>query len=667
MTPSFPASSPSPSLADRLEALADDWQNLVPAGATRPFPTSELDAFRDGLNALAEEAEAGDSGSWARAVRRLALLSEVWECLTSEPGRGSDAAEVSEFCLGAMRQLAFQQQAGTPGTDDRVSEEILRETDLRWSDYLSPVDPTSADPSLRDEPVSFEEDATAQDDSPALDPRILLKLLSGAGNGGRQSGPGQTARTVPDSWASETPAEPIPPPPLAPAYQGGEKGAAYQEGEKGAARSLNSPPPGEAARPLAFPPLDKGGAGGVLTHTRTVSENRSPGTALGLEIPPLPARIDLDEEMREAFLADASDLFERIERIVLGLPSQDDARQAIQELGRCFHTLKGAAGSVGLKELAALVHELEERLGQADKTVSQSLNEVLHQVVGYLDELIGLLRRGSEAPERTVAASGEVPAAPRAPGAAGPIRVPASRFDELTDVASELIMQGRFWLSQAGSMKAFAATAQVCRNRLLGSLDRMHDLGLGREGRNRPVRIDPRADVPAQLRRLGEQASDLAVLAESAQAAAAAMVDRGDTLVRLSLQLWDSFQSLQVVPIRGLFQRLARVSHEAARVEGRQVEVLRVGEETGVDRAIQEKAFEPLLHVVRNAVSHGFESPADRVKLGKSPTGRITLEARREGNTLLIAVEDDGKGLDDAAIAAKARRLGWLAPDETPS
>jgi chemotaxis protein histidine kinase CheA/CheY-like chemotaxis protein len=116
-----------------------------------------------------------------------------------------------------------------------------------------------------------------------------------------------------------------------------------------------------------------------------------------------------------------------------------------------------------------------------------------------------------------------------------------------------------------------------------------------------------------------------------------------------------------------LFQRLARVLHDAARVEERQVEVVMKGEETGVDRAVQDKAFEPLLHVMRNAVAHGIESPADRIRAGKPATGCVTVEARREGNTLVVVVRDDGKGLDDLAIADKARQLGWLRPDERPS
>ncbi len=604
MTPSSGTPSPATSPADRLKALADDWQDI----AARPGPAAPLEAIRAGLESVAREAEAGDSAGWARAVRRIALLAEVWECLACEPGLDEAAGELAEFCLGAIRELADDRRDATCPGADGVVERILRHSADRWGDYLDPLDPASDDPRLADEPEPFEDPGIAEDAPPGLEAQALLRLLGASGSPG----------TNPAAHREDESADPTP-----------------------AARLIG------ADRPVPA----------TLAEAATTFE---------LEIPPLPERIDLDDELREAFLADAIDLFERIERIVIGLDTQDDPHGAIAELCRCFHTLKGAAGSVGMKELAALVHGVEDRLGQASGGISQGLNDLLHRVVGYLDDLIGLLRRGPDAPQRTVAVKGE-PSAP-APGgeSEGPIRVPAPRFDELTDLASELILQGRFWLSQAGSMKSFGATVQGCRNRLLGSLDRLYDCGLGREGQSRPWLIDPRADLPAQLRRLGEQANDLAVLAASAQAAAAAMVDRGDALVRHSHQLWDALQSLRIVPIGGLFRRLARVVQEAARAEGRQVEVVMIGEDTGVDRAVQDRTYEPLLHVARNAVSHGIECPADRVRRGKAPAGRVTFEARREGNTLVIAVSDDGNGLDEEAIAAKARRLGWLAPDEKP-
>src|SRR5947208_14912189 len=101
MTLSSPTLSTSPALADRLEALADSWQNASTAQTTRPIPTPERNALRDGLNALADEARAGDRGGWDRALRRIALLSEAWGCLDSQPGQGEAAAALASFCPGA--------------------------------------------------------------------------------------------------------------------------------------------------------------------------------------------------------------------------------------------------------------------------------------------------------------------------------------------------------------------------------------------------------------------------------------------------------------------------------------------------------------------------------------------------------------------------------------
>jgi chemotaxis protein histidine kinase CheA/ActR/RegA family two-component response regulator len=256
-------------------------------------------------------------------------------------------------------------------------------------------------------------------------------------------------------------------------------------------------------------------------------------------------------------------------------------------------------------------------------------------------------------------------------GGEGPVRVPAERIDELMDLASELITRRGLWAAQADTMKDFASMARTCRGRLMGSIDRLRDLRPHRQpaasgGTPGRDRLDHHADLPELIHRLAEQADDLVVLAEAAQASSKPLSDNSESLARLTLQLWESLQAIRIVPVRGLFQRLARVAHDAARVEDRQVEVVMVGEETGLDKAVQDKAFEPLLHVVRNAVCHGIEPSQQRHGAGKPATGRITIEAARAGNTLVLSVQDDGRGLDYQAIAAKGRRLGLLDPDDNP-
>ena len=113
------------------------------------------------MNALAQEAEAEDHAGLARALRRIALLSEVWECLKSERDQGEAAADVADFCLkgdDAPRPRPAGRYAAA--ATRKSCEGILRESDERWCDYLSLVDPTHAGPSVADEPDSFEHRAS---------------------------------------------------------------------------------------------------------------------------------------------------------------------------------------------------------------------------------------------------------------------------------------------------------------------------------------------------------------------------------------------------------------------------------------------------------------------------------------------------------------------------
>ncbi len=636
------------SLGDRLEELAGRF-GLALAGTP---PPSQLADIREAIEDLRADAENRGMVGRSAALGRIGLLTEVWECLAGDPESRAD--EVGFFCAKALSQLARSNEPGDNGHDGIV-DWILEHSSSTWGDYLALLE--GQERADEDHGAELEElDPSLEPDADAalrIDAQALIRLFqTGAAGDGTDSA--------------------IPSPPAA-------------------AGPVASVPVRPAARvqPETAPPV-------ITMPARPAARVQPEQVAPALTIPALPRTIDLDDEIREAFLADATDLFERIEPLVLGLGGDPDPRQSLQELGRCFHTLKGAAGSVGLADLATLVHTLEEHLEATSSSASADLIDVLYRTLGYLDGLIGLLRTPSSRTGGNDRSGGELAAPPSSnsdpqgptlgqdqsflPGQEpsseaavdgsaaagdGPIRVSASRFDELMDLVSELIARRRLWTAQAGSLKSISSVVRNCRSRLLACLDRLHEAGLGRENRVPP--LDARADLPGQLRRLGELADDLVVLAETAQAAALPLADHGDALGRLTLQLWDEQPRIRIVPIRGHVQRLARVAHDAARVEERQVDVVMVGEETGLDRAVQDKAYEPLLHVVRNAVGHGIESAAERRAAGKSVAGRITLEARREGNTLVVSVQDDGRGLNHAAIAAKARSQGLLLADEQPS
>ena len=121
------------------------------------------------------------------------------------------------------------------------------------------------------------------------------------------------------------------------------------------------------------------------------------------------------------------------------------------------------------------------------------------------------------------------------------------------------------------------------------------------------------------------------------------------------------------MPVSGLFRRLHRAISDAARTEQKQVRVELLGENTGIERSLQERIFEPLMHIVRNSVSHGIETPEERGAAGKSPNGVVTLQAHSGPDLLVIEVRDDGRGLDYDAIRRRGIERGLIDGDKSIS
>ncbi len=120
---------------------------------------------------------------------------------------------------------------------------------------------------------------------------------------------------------------------------------------------------------------------------------------------------------------------------------------------------------------------------------------------------------------------------------------------------------------------------------------------------------------------------------------------------------------IRMVPIGDLFTRMQFVVRDLARELGKQVVLQQSGQNTEIDKFVVDRMLDPLMHLVRNAVSHGLEPPEERVAHGKPPQGAIQLRASTAGDAVIIEIEDDGRGLDTQAIAARARALGLRNAD----
>ncbi|NCO41131.1 MAG: chemotaxis protein CheA, partial [Armatimonadetes bacterium] len=121
---------------------------------------------------------------------------------------------------------------------------------------------------------------------------------------------------------------------------------------------------------------------------------------------------------------------------------------------------------------------------------------------------------------------------------------------------------------------------------------------------------------------------------------------------------------LRMVSVARVFDRFPRTVRDLTRELGKEVEFEVLGREIELDRVILDQLHEPLLHLLRNALDHGLESPAERTRLGKPPVGKLTLSARREREHVVVEVVDDGKGMDAEALRAKAVERGMLTSEE---
>lgn len=170
-------------------------------------------------------------------------------------------------------------------------------------------------------------------------------------------------------------------------------------------------------------------------------------------------------------------------------------------------------------------------------------------------------------------------------------------------------------------------------------------------------RLDILVDLVGELVTLQARLSQTAANLEESR-----LLSIAEEVERLTVELRDNTMSLRMVPIGSLFGKFQRLIRDLSGELGKQVEIHLDGEETELDKTVIDRLNDPLIHLVRNCIDHGIETPADRLAAGKPPAGSLRLEAAHSGAHVLIRIADDGAGLNTDAIRAKAVESGLIAP-----
>ena len=378
----------------------------------------------------------------------------------------------------------------------------------------------------------------------------------------------------------------------------------------------------------------------------------------------------------------------------------------LAELFRNVHTLKGMAATLGYSRLANLAHAFEHVLAAVrDESVAATaeLVELSFRVVDRLEQGVALAAEGRDDAIQDRELADELVALSKP--ATGTFPVPALRADKTPQPEAGGVVV-RVAITPGTPMSGARAALVLKRAESLGAVSAvsppLETWGSEAFTGDFACRIATAATdetIQAELTQVGDVASVTVIRGSEAAAAAAApatqvRVDlaRLDRLVNLGgelsvmahrlaaelarrddpalnaaghaldvlvTDLQEHVLQVRMAPVGEVFERFPRAVRDLARHLEKRVRLEIEGADIELDRAILEELPKILLHLLRNGVDHGIEPPAARKKAGKTAEGRIRLSARRDRNTVVISVADDGRGIDEAAVRARARELGW--------
>jgi two-component system chemotaxis sensor kinase CheA len=354
-----------------------------------------------------------------------------------------------------------------------------------------------------------------------------------------------------------------------------------------------------------------------------------------------------DPELLSDFVLESREHLAAVEAQVLTLEREPRDTEALNAIFRGFHTVKGLAGFLELWDVQKLAHEVETVLDRA-RNFQLSITPVAIDVIlesadqlrRWLAHVEALLQnRPTEAPPENVLLlrriRGLSESTAETPPAAG----------EQTTV--ELITMAQAVSAGVIEEKAVApATALgTPRNETMAvkvntaKLDYLVDMAGEMVIAESLVRHDP----------------DLATIKNPRLHRNLAQ------LTRITAELQKTSMSMRLVPIGPLFGRMARLVRDLSRQFGKQVQMETQGDDIELDRNIVEELADPLMHMVRNALDHGVETPAERTAQGKNPQAHVQLRAHHQAGQVVIEIADDGRGLDRARIVGKAVERGLIA------
>jgi two-component system, chemotaxis family, sensor kinase CheA len=393
------------------------------------------------------------------------------------------------------------------------------------------------------------------------------------------------------------------------------------------------------------------------TAARTASPDDARAAAPEPSLGNVPGAPDLDEDIIREFVQEGTEQLADADNRLLDLEKNPSDDEALNAVFRSFHTIKGLAGFLNLEDLQTSAHAAEDLLDRARGRKLVLHGAAIDLVFQATDVLKQLIRQVGDC---LTTKTWPPPGSSKVPPLVEAIRgLLAGGDSEAPGAHAAISARGDDGPDEAPERAAPAGDGA----------DDGADRARSSETAERTIRVDAqRLDQLVDL--VGELVITVSMVNRAATTSENGSRDLRRHMLRLekiTRELQELAGSLRMVPVQGLFRKMARLARDTAKKCGKQVVFEAFGEDTELDKTVVEKVADPLVHLVRNAIDHGLEAdPEERTQHGKPGAGRLSLRAFHKSGLIFIEVEDDGRGLNRAAIVDKAIQRGLLRKDEEP-
>ena len=419
------------------------------------------------------------------------------------------------------------------------------------------------------------------------------------------------------------------------------------------------------------------------------------------------------EDLLQDFLVEATDLLSGVDNKLVDLEKNPQDHGLLNDIFRGFHTIKGGAGFLNATELVTLCHLTEnlfDKLRTGELVLTKEIMDSIMAATGTVRDMFGSLESGLQPSAADpglitnlrAAIAGE-PIASAAPAPAQAAPAPAS-----AQTVAAVPAAGPDWDTLYGAVAGTPAPAAEAAVAVTPAPTSAVEPGMHTQVAAQPpeqiiqhavgrrTTDKPGYQGPAGGRRPDEKTRDNSIRVDTSRLDQVLNLSgeigltknrlnslrsdilngRNDTdtlhaldqavsqLDLLVSDLQNAVMKTRMQPIGRLFQKYPRIARDLARNLGKDVELVLAGEETEIDKTMIEDLSDPIIHLIRNAVDHGVEGPEERRANGKPEKSQVRLEARQEGDHILLIVADDGKGMNPEKLRAKALEKGVITDEE---